>query len=82
VINSHLDVLNGEYQIIVSKEEPKEYIKIVMEAKVKAEVISQAFIQMLCKEFKAHTTILPIVNFVDENTFERVEGKTKRIIKA
>jgi phenylacetate-CoA ligase len=81
VINSHLDVLNGEYQIIVSKEEPKEYIKIVMEAKVKAEVISQAFIQMLCKEFKAHTTILPIVNFVDKNTFERVEGKTKRIIK-
>ena len=80
VINEHLDVLTGQFQVHINKQKPYDKLIIVAEYR-KATTEVENFTSMLQKKFSDRLFLKPQLQIVPEGTLPLVEGKSKKIFR-
>lgn len=80
IIKDNIEYLTGEYRIIVSKDDPKDYIKIKVEKKSDINISEETLTKILHKDFKNKITVVPLLEIVEEGVLPRTEGKTKHVV--
>jgi phenylacetate-CoA ligase len=78
VLNRSLDVLTGEYRMLINKENPVDRLLIEVEIK-KGCADSQTLHNRLIKQLSDYLVIKPELRLIDCGRLPRTEGKVKRI---
>ncbi len=75
VVNKRLDVLTGEFRILVDAHDPIE--RFVIRIEVKKDVAQEGLCVQLTDLFKASLYVRPVVEMVPEGSLPRTAGKTR-----
>jgi len=78
VVNQNLDFLNGQYVILVNKNDPIDRLLIRAEIRPEALVPSD-FTANLQSQFIKQLSLRPEIELISEGTLPRTENKTKRL---
>lgn len=81
IINEHLDVLSGQYQIHINKTEPIDKVLLLVEIKNVAFQKQELIINMLSSKFAERLLIKPDICIKTEGELPLTEGKTKKLFK-
>ncbi|MCP4118184.1 MAG: phenylacetate--CoA ligase [Desulfobacteraceae bacterium] len=78
IVNQYVDHISNTYQILVSKTNPIEDIKLVLELKKGNTIQESQLMKNVTDDFVENLGISPRIEFVHEGVLPRTEGKSKK----
>lgn len=79
IVNDHLDVLSGAYQIFINKHDP--IVRMVIEIEAKKNTHKSNMESKLLGEFQEKIGVTPEIRLKNEGHIPRVEGKSKKLFR-
>jgi len=81
ILNKRIDHIGNMYHVLVSRENPIDTIKLVLELKKESRTAVSQLEREIANDFIKYMDIKPVIEFVNEGELPRSESKSAKILR-